>query len=206
MTKILLVRHGHVEGIRPERFRGRHDVPLSELGILQARATGQYVAAHWRPSLIYTSPLQRCVQTGQEIAHRCTASAEVLDELNDLDYGEWQWRTHEDVDARWPEQFDLWHKAPHRVRFPQGESLQDLAARAADGVRLILQRHPSKTVVLVGHDSSLRVLLLQLLDMPLSGYWRLAQDPCGVSEIDVSVHGAKVLRLNETQHVQTPTS
>ncbi|HUN25837.1 MAG TPA: histidine phosphatase family protein [Steroidobacteraceae bacterium] len=206
MTKILLVRHGHVEGIRPERFRGRHNVPLTERGILQARATGEYIAAHWQPSHIYTSPLQRCVQTGVEIATRCAASAEVLEELNDLDYGEWQWCTHEEVQARWPQEFDRWFKAPQWMRFPQGESLQDMHARLADALRLILQRHANKTVVLVAHDSSLRVLLLHLLDMPLAAYWRFAQDPCGVSEITTSARQAKALRINETQHLpQSPS-
>jgi broad specificity phosphatase PhoE len=202
MTRILLVRHGHVEGIKPERFRGRHDVPLSELGLLQARAVAQYVAAYWHPSLVYTSPLQRCVQTGQQIASLCGVSAETLDELNDMDYGEWQWQTHEEVAARWPEQFDLWQQAPQRMRFPRGESFQDLGARVADGLRLILQRHPDKAVVVVAHDSTNRMLLLQLLDLPFSAYWRLAQDPCGLSEIEISRHGGRVLRINETQHVR----
>ncbi len=202
MTKILLVRHGHVEGIVPERFRGRRDVPLSEQGLQQARAVAQYIAADWHPARIYTSPLQRCIRTGQEIASACGPSAESLDELNDLDYGAWEWQTHEDVKARWPEQFELWHQAPHRMRFPQGESLQDLGARVADALRSILQGPANETVVLVGHYSSSRVLLLQLLDLPLSAYWRLTLDPCGLSEIEVCAHAARVLRINETQHLR----
>ncbi|HVW71092.1 MAG TPA: histidine phosphatase family protein, partial [Steroidobacteraceae bacterium] len=194
MTKILLVRHGHVEGIKPERFRGRQDIPLSALGLLEARAVAHHIAAFWQPALVYTSPLQRCVRTGHEIAALCRVAAEVLEEINDLDYGEWQWQTHEEVRGRCPEQFELWHEAPQRMRFPQGESLQDLGARVADGLRLLLQRHPDETVVVVGHDSSNRALLLHLLGLPLSAYWALAQDPCGLSEIDVSPRSAKVLR------------
>jgi probable phosphoglycerate mutase len=206
VTKILLVRHGHVEGIKPERFRGRQDMRLSPLGVLEARALAHHIAALWQPTIIYTSPLQRCVQTGHEIASLCALSAEVLEEFNDLDYGQWQWQTHEEVRARCPEQFELWQTAPQQMRFPQGESLQDLSARVADGLRLILQRHPNQTVVVVGHDSSNRVLLLHLLGLPLSAYWILAQDPCGVSEIEISDRFAKILRINETQHVRAKTS
>jgi phosphoserine phosphatase len=62
-TRIILVRHGHVEGILPERFRGRRDVDLSELGVRQAQATAQRIAGQWTSAIVYTSPLKRCVQT-----------------------------------------------------------------------------------------------------------------------------------------------
>lgn len=206
MTKILLLRHGHVEGIQPERFRGRRDIPLSDMGVLQAQAAAQYISTRWRPDAIYTSPLKRCVQTGQLMAARCGLAAETLETLTDLSYGEWQWQTPEEVNTRSPELLDLWRKAPHRVRFPQGDSLADMGARVADALRLVLDRQAGKTVVLVGHDSSLRVLLLQLLELPLSAYWRIAQDPCGVSEVDVSAREARVLRMNETQHLEVKSS
>ena len=54
---------------------------------------------------------------------------------------------------------------------------------------------------MVGHDSVNRALLLQLLDLPLSAYWRLAQDPCAISEIDFMDAQPRVLRVNETRHL-----
>ena len=66
-TRIILVRHGHVEGILPERFRGR-DVDLSGLGGVRAQATAQRIADQWTPAIAYTSPLKRCVQTAAAIA------------------------------------------------------------------------------------------------------------------------------------------
>ena len=59
-------------------------------------------------------------------------------------------------------------------------------ARAANALRLVLARHPDDTIVLVGHDSVNRALLMQLLDQPLSAYWRLAQSPCCLNEIDIT--------------------
>jgi broad specificity phosphatase PhoE len=176
MTKIILTRHGHVEGIEPERFRGRADLALTELGEQQAQAVAARIAANWKPAGIYSSPMRRCQATAAAIARACGAPSEVLDDLNDIDYGEWQWRTHEEVRAAAPDLLLLWCDAPQLVRFPSGESLQDLAARAANVLRLMMQRHAeaAETVVLVGHDSVNRVLLTQLLDQPLSaiGDWR----------------------------------
>src|SRR6266702_8361240 len=80
-----------------------------------------------------------------------------------------------------------------------GESLQDIVARTADALRLVLDQHVDDTVVLVGHTSVNRALLVQLLDQPLSAYWRLGQAPCCVNEFDVVGGCITVARINETQ-------
>jgi broad specificity phosphatase PhoE len=201
MTRIILVRHGHVEGITPERFRGRRDVALSNLGVRQAKATALRIAQQWAPVTAYTSPLQRCVQTAAPIAAACSIPSMVLTDLDDVHYGDWEWCTHDAVGAQWPALYERWLKAPHLVRFPKGESLQEVAARVSNVLRLALERHRQQTVVVVGHSFCNRVLLLQTLDQPLSAYWRLGQDPCSLSEIEIHEHGTTVHRLNETQHL-----
>ena len=62
----------------------------------------------------------------------------------------------------------------------------------------VLARHAGATVVLVGHDSVNRALLLQLLDQPLSAYWKLAQDPCCLNEIDFVGGKIEIRRINDT--------
>ena len=201
MTKILLIRHGHVEGIEPRRFRGRAGVPLTALGLAQAQAVARRVAAGWQPIKVYTSPLERAVLTGAAIAEACGVGTEVLEALIDIDYGAWQGKTEAEVAASEPMLYAAWHDMPQLVRFPGGESLQDLVARVADALRDTLARHPDDTAVLVAHDSVNRALLLQLLDQPLSTYWRLAQSPCCINEIDVAEGRIEVLRVNETAHL-----
>jgi phosphoserine phosphatase len=201
MTKIILVRHGHVEGIDPPRFRGRTEIPLTELGMRQARAAARRIAGGWRPAAIYTSPMGRCIATAQPISAATGIASQTLDQLIDLDYGAWQSRTYADVEAHEPGLFALWRAAPHLVRFPGGDSLQDLIARGADAIRFVLGRHANQTAVLVGHDSVNRAMLLQLLDQPLAAYWRLAQDPCGISEIDIVDGRVRARLVNETRYL-----
>jgi phosphoserine phosphatase len=86
----------------------------------------------------------------------------------------------------------------HRRRFPQGDSLQDLFARAAEIIRFVLEHHHDETIVLVGHDSVNRAILLQILDQPPSAYWRLAQDPGALNELEVTLNHSRVLRMNDT--------
>ena len=127
--QIILTRHGEVEGIHPERFRGRMELELTALGRQQAKAVAQRIAAEFSPQAVYTSPMGRCRETGADIAAACGLSAQVLEGVNDLDYGQWQWKTHEEVKAAHPQTYALWKSAPQWVRFPGGESLQDLALR-----------------------------------------------------------------------------
>ena len=201
MTKILLTRHGHVEGILPERFRGRAELALTKKGVAEAEALAARIARAWKPAVVYTSALQRCVVTGTIIANLCGVKAIPLEGLMDIDYGAWQMRTHEEIKAEAPEAYRLWRTAPQRVRFPDGESLQDLFARTADVLRLVLERHPADTVVMVGHDSVNRSILMQFLDQPLSAYWRLVQDPCTLNEVDIDGDDIRVQRINDTSHL-----
>jgi len=206
MIQLLLIRHGHVEGISPKRFRGRADLALTERGHREARAVARRVATGWRPTAIYTSPLRRCIATAQAISEACDLPWQVLNELNDIDYGEWQFMSYQEAEATDPALYASWFATPHLVRFPKGESLQDLVARSADALRFILEHQPNETVIAVAHDSVNRALLLQLLDQPLSSYWRLAQDPCCINAIQLVDRRVRAGCINETSHLCSPES
>lgn len=202
MMRLLLVRHGHVDGIDPPRFRGGVDLALTDLGRAQALATAQRVAGAWPVQRVYTSPMRRAVDTGAAIAAQSGCGAEVLPRLSDMDYGSWQGLTHAEVEAAEPAAYALWRWRPDLVRPGGGDSLQDLALRTADALRLLLSRHADGTVVLVGHDSINRALLLQVQHQPLSAYWSLTQSPCGLSEIELDGPSTRLVRLNETAHLE----
>ncbi len=201
MTRILLARHGHVEGISPQRFRGQIDLPLTETGLAQASALGKRIAGEWRPAAVYTGPLQRAVATGDAVAKATGATLRELKSLVDINYGDWQGHTLEEVKGHSPALFALWRHAPQLMRFPGGDSLQDLIARGADALRFALDHHHDETIVFVGHDSVNRAILLQVLDQPMSAYWRLTQDPSALNEFEITRSHAHVISLNDTRHL-----
>src|SRR5438270_8764809 len=201
MTKLILVRHGHVEGISPERFRGRAELPLTELGRREAELTAAYIAASWRPAAIYTSPMSRCVDTGAAIGKPLGLARSARPGLNDIDYGDWQGLTADEACARWPGDLDTWYRHPDWAAIPGGETLQQVLARAVAALRDVIRRHPSDTVVLVSHDSVNRVLLLHALELPLSRYWRFKQNPCCINEIDFGPDGWVIHSINRTGHL-----
>jgi probable phosphoglycerate mutase len=202
MTKIILVRHGHVEGISPERFRGRADLALTAAGRRQAEATARRIQATWTPVAVYTSPLSRCRATGEAIGRPFGLSPQPIEGLIDIDYGNWQGLTPDEAKSRWPRALDTWYRAPHLAQIPAGETLQGLLSRTVAALREVIERHQTEEVVVVGHDSVNRVLLLHALDLPLSRYWRLGQDPCAINEIEFREDGFTIRSLNETFHLR----
>lgn len=205
MTKLILTRHGHVEGIYPPRFRGRADLELTTHGEMEAMRLSSRIAALWEPAVLFCSPLRRAAATARAIGAECGLDVQTLADLNDIDYGSWQYQTFGDMKTREAELYELWFSTPERVRFPGGETLQDVAARTADAMRYILSQHAEKTVVVVAHDSTNRVLLTQLLGMPLSAYWCFAQSACCLNELDVGGQLARLIRMNDTGHLDDLT-
>jgi phosphoserine phosphatase len=118
LTRIVLVRHGDVPGIAPPAFRGRTDLKLTARGIRQAEASRDRLASSFQFDSVYTSPLLRCVRTGDIIAepHRPTPAS--LAGLTDIDYGAWQGRTYDEVQADQPALFEAWLAAPHLAAIP----------------------------------------------------------------------------------------
>src|SRR5947208_14228496 len=141
MTKLILVRHGHVEGISPERFRGRAELPLTELGRREAELTAARIAASWRPAAIYTSPMSRAVDTGAAIGKPFGLSASAMPGLNDIDYGEWQGLTNDEARARWPDELETWYRHADRAAIPRGETLQQVLTRSVAALRDVVRHH-----------------------------------------------------------------
>jgi phosphoserine phosphatase len=205
MPTLLLVRHGEVPGISPPRFRGRLELELTERGHKQAHRTAERVRAGWPEiAAIYCSPRQRAVVTAEAVAAPHGLRPQPWPELEDIDYGTWQGLSHDEAAQRWPKQWALWNTAPENVTFPQGESLADVSARAWRGLHNVLDAAEGQggAVIIVAHDSVNRLLLMQLLGMPLRFYRAIAQDPCCLNVVEQPGQGAQVRLLNSTEHLR----
>lgn len=202
MTRFILARHGHVEGIEPARFRGRLELPLTELGRSQAQALAACIQGAYPVSAVYTSPMGRAMETGQQIAAKFKLVVQVHAGLHDIDYGAWQGLTRQEAAIQWTQEINLWFNSPHLARLPGGESLQGLLVRATDALHDIAKAHPDETVVLVGHNSVNRVILMHALALPLSRYWFLRQDPCCINELAFANGEFTINKLNETGHLR----
>jgi broad specificity phosphatase PhoE len=202
-TRIVLVRHGQTAWNKDVRFRGRADVELDGFGLRQAEATGRYVAARWPVVAVYASPMRRAMQTAEAVARAHGLTAHPLPGLLDVDFGQWQGLSPDEVAQRSPDLFRAWAEAPHTVHFPGGESLDDVRQRILAGLDEVVARHRGQAVALVSHTVANRVLLCAILGLSNASFWRLGQDTCAVNVFDVEDDGAfTLLLLNDTCHLQ----
>jgi broad specificity phosphatase PhoE len=202
MTRIILVRHGQTEWNRVERFRGRADVPLNVTGLAQAEATGQRIAAEWQPVAVYSSPLSRAVKTAKAIAKHFNLAVQLSPGLADIDYGQWQGLTPDEVRERWPEIHHAWHNTPHLAHIPAGETLEDLRARGMATVEELAARYAHQTIVLVGHTVINRIILLGVLGLGNECFWKLMQDTCAINVFEAQAQDYVLVSLNDTCHLK----
>jgi len=203
MTRIILVRHGQTEWNRVERFRGRADVPLNETGLAQAEVTGKRIFNEWRPEAVYSSPLSRAVRTAEIIAGHFDLSVQVHPGLTDIDYGQWQGLTPEEVRERWPEMIDDWYNKPDSIRIPGGETLEELRTRLLRAIDELVKRHDGQTIVVVGHTVINRIILLGVLGLSNDRFWRLHQDTCAINCFKAEGGDFTLVSLNDTCHLRS---
>ena len=200
MVRIILIRHGQTEWNQEERFRGRVDIPLDEVGLRQAQATAERLA-EYKVTAIYSSPLRRAYTTAEFVARRLNLPVTILDNLIDMSFGTWEGLSIKEAREQDGPLFDKWIKNPEGIRFPEGESIEDVRERAAAALRDVISRHPDETVVLVSHRVICKLLLCEALNIDSSHFWQLAQDTSAINVLEVRDGGMVVTLLNDTCHL-----
>jgi broad specificity phosphatase PhoE len=201
MTCIILVRHGQTEWNRVERFRGHADVPLNEIGLAQAEATGRRIAEEWQPAVVYSSPLSRAVKTAEAIAKHFSLAVQTHPGLIDIDYGEWQGLTPDEARKRWPAVIHAWYNQPETANIPGGENLASLRARTMRTMNVLVSRHPGQTIVIVGHTVINRIILLGVLGLGNERFWHIKQDTCAINVFEAEKKDFVMVSMNDTCHL-----
>ncbi|OGO59188.1 MAG: hypothetical protein A2025_01465 [Chloroflexi bacterium RBG_19FT_COMBO_47_15] len=201
MTRLIVVRHGRTEWNRVERFRGRADIKLDEVGVKQAEAAAARIA-DWQVSAVYSSPLRRALATAEILVRPFGLEVKLLPGIIDIDYGEWQGLSPEEAATKYGDLYSKWMESPHEVKFPGGESLAAVRERAASAMDGLIAQHPKETVVLVSHKVICQILILSLLDLDNSHFWQIAQDVCAINLFEVRGGVPSALSLNDTCHLK----
>jgi len=121
--------------------------------------------------------------------------------LREVAFGRWEGLTFAEIRDRFPE--DVAGRERDRVHFamPGGESLAQLAVRAEDFLVDVLPRHQDQSTLVVAHGGTINVLLSNVLDIPLSSWWRLRNHNANVSLIHFSPDGPRLMHFNDTCHL-----
>ena len=199
MTTVHLIRHG-THGLLAHTLAGRMSgVRLSEAGQEQSRLLAERLAGRGGIGgieAVYSSPLERCVETAAPIASRLNLEVQVSEALIELDFGDWTGRTFESIkgDPLWP----LFNTSRSLTRPPNGELMREAQARVVYFIDELRGRHGDEAaIVLVSHGDVIRSALLHYLGMPLDFWLRIEVGPASISTVEVRPWGPRVVRLNE---------
>ncbi len=200
MSRLLLVRHGESELNSAERFCGQSNVELSANGIRQAEQLRDRLATQ-KIDTIYTSNLRRASTTAEIIASGHQLDIVTCAELDEINFGEFEGLTFEEISRRFPEvatQLVNWEIRP---RFPKGENVDELNNRVVKFLRRLEKHAPEETILIVAHSGPLRLLICNLLEIELQHWRQFRLDLASLSIVETYPGGAILSLLNDISHL-----
>ena len=195
MTTILLIRHAENEYVAKGRLAGRlPNVHLNENGKSQADQLAEALSK--APiKAIYSSPLERCLETAQPLAQAIGLELIARNGLLEIDFGEWQNRTLKQLRRR-----KLWKIVqgnPARMQFPNGETFADAQIRIVRELESISKKHkPKELVACFSHADLIRLAVSYYIGTPLDLFQRIAISPASISTLHLGDFGVRVLNVN----------
>jgi probable phosphoglycerate mutase len=196
MPLLLLIRHGENEFVKSGKMAGQlPGVHLNERGRQQAAELAEAL----KPiplKAVYSSPLERAVETAGPIAEGRKLEIQTRPELMDNDIGKWQGRTLKQV--RRIKKWKIVQQAPSRFKFPEGESFLETQTRIASCLDEIAASYKPKDIVaVVFHADPIKMAVAHYLGMPLDHFQRLACDTASVTVLYLSETGSHLIKLNQ---------
>ena len=203
-TRVFLVRHGATVLSAEDRFAGSVDASLSEEGRAQSKALGTRLASE-PLAAAYASPMSRTMETARLIAEGHSLDVLAVPEIRESDHGHWEGKTREEIKGGFPSEYARWERDPFTFAPSHGETGLQVLARALPALLTIVERHTERSVLVVSHKATIRLVVGHLLGVELRGYRdRLDQSPCALNILDVKVGGeARLVLFNDVSHYAT---
>lgn len=200
-TRIFMVRHGATVLSAEDRFAGATDVDLSDEGRQQTQQLSERLASE-KISAVFASPLGRTVETARILAAPHALEIQRRDGLREISHGRWEQMTRQEVEKQFPEEAAEWEKDPYTFAPEGGESGLAVTARALPVLIQIVREHPGKSVLVVSHKATIRLLLSSLLGFDPRRYRdNLDQKPAALNIVDFrDATRARLTLFNDTSH------
>lgn len=209
MNTIYLVRHGQTEWNSIGRYQGNTDIPLSEVGIAQARACAEAMTDIHIDRII-CSDLSRAKVTAEAILGNRDIPFTVDARLREINFGHWEGLTYDEIQARWPEAVHTMYCSPEKVKISGGESFFEVQHRAWSALEDEMEKAADgETILVVAHGGTNRTLICKMLNLSLHYAWNLSQGNTSISRVDFyglteNDHNTLSL-LNDTKHLANVT-
>ena len=197
-TTLILVRHALNDWVGDKLAGWTPGVHLNDQGRAQAEALAQRLADQ-AVAAVYTSPLERALETAQIIAAPYQLEVQLREGIGEVHYGEWTGQALKDLAKQ-----DAWRVVqfyPSGAAFPGGETIRAMQARAVAELDAIVAAHPAQTVVAVSHADVLKAALAHYTGLHLDLFQRLVVSPASLSVLSFTPMGPRLICLNDTAHI-----
>lgn len=201
MTTLFLLRHGLTAHTGRTLYGQTRGIDLDQRGRSQAEHLAGRLAPV-RPTAVYSSPLERCVQTVEPLAAACKLDIIEREGLIEMHAGSWTGKPISRL-----RRTKAWREVqvhPDGFRFPGGgESFSEARERAIGELASIAKRHRRGRVVVATHGDIVRVMLADLAGAPLARFQRIVIDTASISVATIDRNGdPRVLLVNDTGDLQ----
>jgi len=169
------------------------DIHLTDEGRAQAQAAADRLAKVPFKA-VYSSPIDRTVETAAPIAESHGLEIQISRELGEVEYGKWTNRSFKTLTRT--KMWTIVHRFPSGARFPEGETLRSVQARAVDELERIRKTHAKHAVCVVSHADVIRLVAAHYLGVHLDLYQRIVIDPGSITVVAVGDEGPRMLALN----------
>ena len=200
MSRLFLVRHGITKLHQDDRFWGSTDVTLSDKGIRQAEQLRDRLAKE-KIKAVYTSTLSRARLTAEIITSKRKLDIHSRKELCECNFGYVEGLTYDEINIRYPELAQVLSSFDTSVRFPGGESFEDLDNRVQKFLVRLSKHKPRETVLIVAHGSPLKIIICHLLGIDIKHWRQLRLDLASLSIMDTFPNGGILNSLNDVSHL-----
>lgn len=200
-TRLYLIRHGATPLSAEDRFSGAANVFLSDEGRSQTEHLAQRLADD-NINAIYTSPLDRTMETASIIAKPHELIPITRDGLREISHGHWEGLSRKEVEDSFPEEYAAWESDPFTFAPKDGESGISVLARALPVIREVVVSHKDENVLVVSHKATLRLIISSLLGFDARGFRdRLDQAPACLNILDFKDPSrARLMLFNDISH------
>jgi len=200
MPRLLLVRHGDTELNSAERYWGQTDVKLSAAGLRQAERLRHRLATQ-KIDAVYSSELRRASVTAETIASSHRLKVITCAELREINFGELEGLTFDEVSQLYPEVTRLWIERSPELKYPGGESIDEFSKRVSKFLGRLEEHAEDETILIVAHSGVLRTLICLLLGIELQRRWQFRLDLASLSILETHQPGAILSLLNDVSHL-----
>ena len=201
-ARLILVRHGVTDWNREGRWQGQLDPPLSESGRREASRVAQRMGADpdLRPGRIVSSTLARALETAQVIGSEIMVPVEADPRLMEIGAGEWEGRTHAELETDDGERYLAW-RASGGIGQPPGGEPTEAATRRVVELLGELDAADGRPTLLVSHGGTLRIVARVLFELGEQRTRALDVDNASISVAARMGGGWRLERWNDTLHL-----